>query len=65
MYKMVEISTKTWNNAGVDLIIIDYRGEHKPVLWLRIEDMGREIDVENIYELIDKEIRVDLKLIIL
>ena len=29
---MVEISTKTQNNAGVDVIIIHYRGEDRPVL---------------------------------
>ena len=57
MYKMVDISTKTWNNAGVDVIIIHYRGENKPVLWLRIKDIGRELDAENIYNLMDKEIK--------
>ena len=54
---MVQISTKTWNNAGVDVIIIHYRGEEKPVLWLRIKDIGRELDDENNYDLIDKEIK--------
>ena len=59
---MVDISTKnmessTWNNAGVHVIIIHYIGENKPVLWLRIKDIERELDVENIYDLIDKEIK--------
>ena len=57
MSKIVKISTMTWNNAGVDVIIIHYRGEDKPVFWLRIKDIGRELDVENIYDLIDKEIK--------
>ena len=42
MYKMVTINTKTWNNAGVDVIIINYRGK-EPVLWLRIKDIGKKI----------------------
>ena len=46
---MVDTSTKTWNNAGVN-IIIQYRGEDKPVLWLRITEIRRELDAENIYD---------------
>ena len=50
---MFDIRDKTWNNTGVDVIVIHYRGKNKPVLWLRIKDIGRESDVENIYDLID------------
>ena len=57
MYKMVKINTKTWNNAYVDVIIIQYTGEDKPVLWLRIEDVGRELDVKKICDLVDKEVK--------
>ena len=57
MYKMVEISAETWNDAGVGVIIINYKGQDKPVLWLRIKDIGRELDVKNIFDLVDKEIK--------
>ena len=56
-YKMVKINTKTWNNSGVYVTIIHCRGENKPVLWLRIKDIGRESDVKNILDLLDKEIK--------
>ena len=29
----------------------------KPVLWIRIKDIGRELDVKNILDLVDKEIK--------
>ena len=54
---MVKINTKTWNNASADVIIIHYKGEVKPVLWLRIKDIGKELDVKNILDLVDKEIK--------
>ena len=56
-YKMVKINTKTWNNSRVYVTIIHCRGENKPVLWLRIKDIGRESDVKNILDLLDKEIK--------
>ena len=54
---MVKIHTKTWNNTSVDVIIMHYRGEDKSVLWLLIKDIGRELDVKNICDLVDKEIK--------
>ena len=57
MYKWLKLSTKTWNNASVDVIIIHYQGEDKPVLWLRIKDIGEKLHVKNIFDLVDKEIK--------
>ena len=46
--KLINISTETWNNAGVDVITIHYRGENKSVSWLRIKDKERELDAKSI-----------------
>ena len=52
---MVSIIAETWNNAGVDLVIIHFREENKPALWLIIKDIGKKIDVKSICNLVDKE----------
>ena len=52
MYKMFEISSKTFAKNKLYNII---DGEKK--LWLRNKDVGEKLSVENIYDLIGKEIK--------
>ena len=60
MYKMVEISADTFAKSSIHTIEQLRKGK-KLALWIRIKDIGRELDVENIYDLIDKEIKGKFK----
>ena len=53
---MVKISAETFAENCIDTIKQLKKGK-EPVLWLRIKDIGRELDVENVYDLFDKEIK--------
>ena len=56
MHKMVEISAETFAKNCIHTITQLRKGQ-KLALWLKIKDIGRELDVKNIFELIDKEIK--------
>ena len=53
---MVEISAKTFAENCIHAIK-QLRKESEPVLWIRIKDIGRELDVKNVFDLVDKEIK--------
>ena len=51
---MVDISAKTFAKNCVHIITQLKKGK-EPVLWIRIKDIERELDVKNICDLVDKE----------
>ena len=53
---MVDISVETIAKNCIHKISQLKRGK-KSILWLRIKDVGREFDVKNIFDLVDKEIK--------
>ena len=53
---MVKISAETFTKSYIHAIEQLRKGK-KLVLWIKIKDIGKELDVENIYDLIDKEIK--------
>ena len=57
---MVNISAETFAENCIHRISDLKRGK-KPILWIRIKDIGRKLDVKNIFDIIDKEIKGKLK----
>ena len=53
---MVEISAETFVENCIHTIT-KLRTGKKPILWIRIKDIGRELDVKNIFDLVDKKIK--------
>ena len=52
MHKMVKISAETYTKTYVYNIT-----DKEKRLWIRNKDIGEKLDVENIYDLIDKEVK--------
>ena len=52
---MVDINAKKFPKNSIHTIIQLKKGK-EPVLWIRIQDIGRELDVKNIFDLFDNEI---------
>ena len=52
---MVYISNKTFAKNCIHTISQLKRGKES-ILWLRIKDIGRELVVKNIFDLVDKEV---------
>ena len=61
---MVKISAEIFSKNYIHTITYLRKGK-KLALWIRIKDIGKELDVENIYDLINKEVKGNLKLITL
>ena len=57
---MVNISAETFAKNCVHTIRQLKRGK-EPVLWIRTKDIGRKLDVKNICDLVDKEIKGNLE----
>ena len=55
-HKMVEISAETFAENCIHTITQLRKGKD-PILWIRVRDIGRELDVKNIFDLVDKEIK--------
>ena len=53
---MVDNSAETFDKNCIH-IIKQLRKRKELILWLRINDIGRELDVKNIFDLVDKEIK--------
>ena len=53
---MVEISNETFAENCIHTIT-QLRKCKETILWIRIKDIGRKLDVENIFDLVDKEIK--------
>ena len=59
MYKMIQISAETWNNAGVSVLKIHENDDVNKtlLLLLYISDISKRLGCANIYDLIDKKIK--------
>ena len=59
MYKMVDISAETWNNAGVPVMIVHENDNVNKTLLLLfcISDISKRRGSINVYDLTDKEIK--------
>ena len=53
---MVAISAETFAENCTHTITQLKKGK-EPVLWMRTKDKGRKLDVKNIFDLVDKEIK--------
>ena len=53
---MVDISAETFARNCIHTISQLKRGKES-ILWLNIKDIGRELDVKNIFDLVNKEIK--------
>ena len=56
VYKMVDISAETFPKNCIHTLSQLKRGRES-ILWLKIKDIGRKLDVKNIFDLVDKEIK--------
>ena len=56
VYKLVDTSSETFAKNSIHTISQLKRGKES-ILWLRIKDIGRELHVKNIFDLVDKEIK--------
>ena len=53
---MVDISSETFAKNCIHTIKQLKKGK-EPILWIRIKDIGEKLDVKNILDLVDKEIK--------
>ena len=53
---MVVISPETFAKNGV-YAIRQSKKNKEPILWIRIKDIGKKLDVKNIFSLVDEEIK--------
>ena len=56
MCKIVKISAETFAENCIHTLKQLRKGK-KTILWLRIKDIGEKLDVKNIFDLVDKEIK--------
>ena len=54
--KMVDISAETFAKNSIHTIT-QVRKSKKLVLWIRIKDIAEKLDVKNIFDVVDKEIK--------
>ena len=54
---MVDIGAETFAKNCIHTISQSKRGK-EPILWIRIKYIGRNLHVKNIFNLVDKEIKV-------
>ena len=57
MYKMFKVTAETY----VHKIKVN-KAVDKSVLWIKVIDMQKELDVRNIHDLVDKEIKFKFKI---
>ena len=60
VYKMVDFSAETFAKNWIHTIN-QLKTCKKSIFWLRIKDIGRELNVKNIFDLVDKEIKGKFK----
>ena len=56
MYKMFKVTAETFAKNCVHTIKAN-ETDHKSVLWIKMIDIQKKLDVKNIYDLVDKEIK--------
>ena len=64
MYKMIQISAKTWNNAGLSVLKIHETDDVNKTLLLLLcnSDISKILGCTNIYDLIDKKSKENIML---
>ena len=60
MYKMFRVTAETIPKNCVHTIKLNKAG-NKPVLWIKMIDIQKKFDVENIHDLVDKQIKGKFK----
>ena len=61
---MVHVSAKTFAENCIFTIIQLKKGK-EPVLWIRIKDIGETLDVKNIFDLVDKEMKGKFNILVI
>ena len=61
---MVHISAKTFAENCIFTITQLKKGK-EPVLWIRIKDIGETLDVKNIFDLVDKEMKGKFNILVI
>ena len=56
VYKMVDISPEIFARSCIHTIS-QLKGGKESILWLGIKYIGRELDVKNIFDLVDKDVK--------
>ena len=64
MYKMIQISAKTWNNTGLSVLKIHETDDVNKTLLLLLcnSDISKILGCANIYDLIDKKSKGNIML---
>ena len=57
----VKISRKKFQECKINVVIEVIKNGKKKCLWIRIKDVGKKLDVSNICDLVDKEIKGKIK----
>ena len=60
MYKMFKVIAETFVKNCVHTIKVN-ETDNKSLLWIKINDIQKKLDVQNIHVLVDKEIKVKFK----
>ena len=60
MYKMFKITAETFAKNCVHTIKVNKK-DNKSVLWIKMIDIQKKLDVKNIHDLVDKEIKGKFK----
>ena len=62
MYKIFEITATTFAENCVHTLKVNKTD--KSVLWIKMIDIQKKIDVKNIHDLVEKKLKANLRLII-
>ena len=60
MYKMFKVTAETFAKNCVHKIKVN-KTDNKSVLWIKMIDIQKKLDVKNIHDLVDKEIKGKFK----
>ena len=60
MYKMFKVTAETFAKNCVHKIKVN-KTDNKSVLWMKMIDIQKKLDVKNIHDLVDKEIKGKFK----
>ena len=60
MYKMFKVTAETFAKNCVHTIKVN-KTDNKSVLWIKMIDIQKKLDVKNIHDLVDKEIKGKFK----
>ena len=60
MYKMFKVTAETFGKNCAHTIKVN-KTDNKSLFWIKMIDIQRELDVKNIHDLVDKEIKGKFK----